>query len=94
MLFSADFPEGFRAAVELRGIRLGNSRQPLSDTQQIDRQQLSHVLQCILSDFGVVERPDAGCPPPTQHSSLTADRGQVGHVAQMVVEELRRRGVM
>jgi dihydrodipicolinate synthase/N-acetylneuraminate lyase len=94
MLYSADFPEGFRAAVELRGIRLGNSRQPLSDPQQIDRQQLSHVLQCILSDFGVVEMPATGCPPHTQQSSLAAERDQVGHVAQMVVEELRRRGVM
>src|SRR6185437_2083705 len=31
MLFSADFPEGFRAAVELRGFDFGLSRQPLSE---------------------------------------------------------------
>ncbi|HEV2969877.1 MAG TPA: dihydrodipicolinate synthase family protein, partial [Pirellulales bacterium] len=37
MLYSADFPEGFRAAVELRGIHLGPSRQPLSERQQSDR---------------------------------------------------------
>ena len=104
MLFSADFPEGFRTAVELRGIRLGKSRQPLSDTQQVDRQRLSRVLQCILSDFGMVQQPAGGCPPQAGPTSLTptspaptsleVDRDQVGHVAQMVVEELRRRGVM
>ena len=37
MLLSADFPEGFRAAVELRGFRFGPSRQPLSGAQQVDR---------------------------------------------------------
>src|SRR5687767_8847476 len=31
MLLSADFPEGFRAAVELRGFNFGRGRQPLSD---------------------------------------------------------------
>ncbi len=94
MLYSADFPEGFRAAVELRGIRLGNSRQPLSDTQQVDRKQLSQVLQCILSDFGVVEQPVGGCPPRMQQTRQGVDRDQVGHIAQMVADELRQRGVM
>src|SRR5688572_2906342 len=32
MLYSADFPEGFRAAVELRGFDFGAGRQPLSQT--------------------------------------------------------------
>ena len=32
MLYSADFPEGFRAAIELRGFNFGKSRQPLSET--------------------------------------------------------------
>ena len=35
MIFSADFPEGFRAAAELRGFNFGRSRQPLSQTQQV-----------------------------------------------------------
>ena len=46
MLYSADFPEGFRAAVELRGFDLGRSRQPLSPTQQIDRDKLQRLLRC------------------------------------------------
>src|SRR5512137_107674 len=39
-LYSTDFPEGFRAAVELRGFAMGRSRQPLSPTQQVNREKL------------------------------------------------------
>ena len=57
MLYSSEFPEGFRAAAELRGFDFGQGRQPLSETQQLDRAALQHVLQCILADFGVVDPP-------------------------------------
>src|SRR6185437_12700822 len=36
MILSADFPEGFRAAVDLRGFNFGKGRQPLSESQQVD----------------------------------------------------------
>jgi 4-hydroxy-tetrahydrodipicolinate synthase len=62
MLYSADFPEGFRAAVELRGFAVGRSRQPLSEAQQVDRAELQRLLRCILSDFGYVDPPTEGCP--------------------------------
>jgi len=62
MLYSADFPEGFRAAVELRGFDLGSSRQPLSPTQQVHRQELQRLLRCLLADFGFVDPPAEGCP--------------------------------
>jgi dihydrodipicolinate synthase/N-acetylneuraminate lyase len=52
MLQSADFPEGFRAAVELRGIRLGASRQPLTEQQQIDRMALATNLKRMLTGLG------------------------------------------
>src|ERR1051326_3262427 len=65
MLYSADFPEGFRAAVELRGFAMGHSRQPLSRTQQVDREQLQRLLRCILADFGYIEPPAEGCLPRT-----------------------------
>ena len=63
MLYSADFPEGFRAAVELRGFAMGRGRQPLSAPQQVDRYKLQTLLRCILADFGYVEPPAEGCPP-------------------------------
>lgn len=89
MLLSADFPEGFRAAVDLRGFDFGRSRQPLSETQRIDRAALQRVLQCILADFGVVDAPAEGCVPRT--GNLQSDR--VAQVTQAVMEALRAKGM-
>jgi dihydrodipicolinate synthase/N-acetylneuraminate lyase len=90
MLFSADFPEGFRAAVELRGFDLGRGRQPLSESQQIDRAALQRVLQCILHDFGFVEPPADGCAPRT--GNMGVDR--VTQITEEVLAQLRKHGVM
>ncbi|HOJ59541.1 MAG TPA: dihydrodipicolinate synthase family protein [bacterium] len=90
MLYSADFPEGFRAAVELRGIRMGPSRQPLSPNQKIDRAALQRVLRCILADFGYVDPPPEGCPP--RSGNLEEDR--VAQITQHVIKALRERGVI
>jgi dihydrodipicolinate synthase/N-acetylneuraminate lyase len=90
MLFSADFPEGFRAGVEARGFRTGRSRQPLSEAQQIDRVGLQRVLRCILSDFGLVDAPDEGCPPRT--GNLTQDR--IAQITASVIQTLKERGAI
>jgi 4-hydroxy-tetrahydrodipicolinate synthase len=90
MLYSADFPEGFRAAVELRGFEMGHSRQPLSEAQTIDRTALQRVLQCILADFGVVDAPLGGCIP----RSGDLERDKVAQIAQEVMSKLRERGVI
>lgn len=90
MLYSAEFPEGFRAAVELRGIELGRGRQPMSPTQHIDLASLQRVLQCILADFGVVDPPAEGCPV----RSGDIDRDRIAHIAQGVINQLRQRGVL
>jgi 4-hydroxy-tetrahydrodipicolinate synthase len=90
MLYSADFPEGFRAAVELRGFTVGNSRQPQTDRQQIDRGNLKNVLRCILADFGYVEAAAGCCPPRTGN----LDQDRISHLAATVLEELKRRGAV
>jgi dihydrodipicolinate synthase/N-acetylneuraminate lyase len=90
MLYSADFPEGFRAAVELRGFDFGRGRQPLSESQQIDRAALSRVLQCILHDFGFVEPPTDGCAP--RSGNMQVDR--VTQITEEVIAQLRKQGVM
>jgi len=89
MILSADFPEGFRAAVDLRGFNFGKGRQPLSESQQVDRAALQRVLQCIMSDFGVVDAPKEGCPPRANRPQ--ADK--VLQVTQAVLRELRERGI-
>jgi dihydrodipicolinate synthase/N-acetylneuraminate lyase len=44
-----DFPEGVRAAVELRGFKLGISRQPPGDGHERDQSALAHAIQRVLS---------------------------------------------
>jgi len=90
MLYSADFPEGFRAAVELRGFDFGAGRQPLSATQKVDRAALQRVLQCILADFGVVDAPLEGCAPRTGN----IEQDKVRQVTDAVMARLRDRGVV
>jgi 2-dehydro-3-deoxy-D-pentonate aldolase len=58
MLNSADFPEGFRAAVDLRGFQFGGGRQPLSEPQQRDRITLQRKLQRIFVDLGITDARD------------------------------------
>ena len=90
MLYSADFPEGFRAAVELRGFRMGKSRQPMTPEQQVDRTALQKILQCILADFGYVMPPEEGCAIRT--GQPTPDK--VSQIVTSVMHELRKRGAM
>jgi 4-hydroxy-tetrahydrodipicolinate synthase len=90
MLYSADFPEGFRAAVELRGFQIGRSRQIQSERQNVDYGALQNVLRCILTDFGYVDSPEGCCPPRT--GNIQADR--ISHIAAQVIETLRQRGAI
>jgi hypothetical protein len=90
MLYSADFPEGFRAAVELRGFAMGRGRQPLSPTQQVNRDKLQMMLRCLLADFGYVEPPVEGCPP--RGNDLEPIR--VKRIADEVLSELRKKGLV
>ena len=90
MVYAADFPEGVRAAVELRGFRMGPSRQPLSDAQQVDRSALKRLLQCIIADFGYVSEPPEGCAVRTGQT----DRDRVAQITRGVLETLRTKGVV
>jgi dihydrodipicolinate synthase/N-acetylneuraminate lyase len=85
MLYSADFPEGFRAAVELRGFDLGRSRQPLSSGQVVNREELQRLLRCLLADFGYVEPPPEGCPVRTPD----LEQYRLSQIVGDVLEELR-----
>lgn len=92
MIYSAEFPEGFRAAVNLRGFDMGQGRQPLSTEQKTDLSALSSELQCLLSAHGFTDQPVGGCP--TDASASAGDRAEVSAIVQQVVAELNRRGLM
>lgn len=87
MIYSAEFPEGFRAALQLRGIHTGRGRQPQSDVQQRALEQLRDELQCLLAAEGFTDEPVGGCP-----AGISADADQVARIVQQVVLELRRHG--
>jgi len=57
MLYPFEFPDGFRAAAELRGFRFGRGRQPETSGQQARRVELTRVLERILADFGLMSPP-------------------------------------
>ena len=88
MIYSAEFPEGFRAAVSLRGFNMGSGRQPLSPEQQTDLTYVSQTLQCMLADHGFTDEPVGGCPVVTD-----VNPDEVAHIVQTVVAELKRRGL-
>jgi 4-hydroxy-tetrahydrodipicolinate synthase len=89
MLFPFEFPDGFRAAAELRGFRFGRGRLPQTTSQRTDREALAKVLHCILADFELVQPPAAGCA--TRIAQPSTDK-----MEQMIVEvlhELGKRGI-
>src|SRR6185437_9016449 len=65
MIYSADFPEGFRAALALRGFKPGSGRQPMSEEQQIELETVRNTLQCLLAEEGFADQPVGGCPTAT-----------------------------
>lgn len=90
MLYPFEFPDGFRAAADLRGFNFGRGRQPQTSAQQGDRVALSSVLQCILADFELVARPAAGCA--VRGHQIEQDK--VEQVVFEVMHELQKRGVI
>jgi dihydrodipicolinate synthase/N-acetylneuraminate lyase len=90
MLFPFEFPDGFRAAAELRGFNFGKGRQPRTAAQQADAEQLAKVLQCILADFELVEPPAAGCAPRIREP----EQDKIKQVVWDVLFELEKRGVV
>jgi 4-hydroxy-tetrahydrodipicolinate synthase len=90
MLYSTDFPGGFRAAVELRGFNFGPGRQPLTESQTVDRMALQRTLQCIMADFGVIDPPAEGCVP--RSGDLELDKVQ--QVTKAVMASLKQRGMV
>jgi 4-hydroxy-tetrahydrodipicolinate synthase len=84
MLYSAEFPEGFRAALSLRGIETGTGRQPQSPSQELELNSLREKLQCLLSSQGFTDEPVGGCP-----SGSNVDVEQVARIVRQVVDRLQ-----
>jgi dihydrodipicolinate synthase/N-acetylneuraminate lyase len=88
MILNSEFPEGFRAALRLRGIETGKGRQPQSPDQQIRLDKLTSELQCLLAAEGFTDEPVGGCPV-----GESVDPEEIARIVEGVVGELKRRGM-
>jgi len=88
MILSAEFPDGFRAALRLRGFEPGASRQPKSTVQQQQLAKLGEQLQCLLAAEGFTDEPIGGCPVGTN-----VDPEQIARIVQNVIGELKKSGI-
>jgi 4-hydroxy-tetrahydrodipicolinate synthase len=86
MLYSAEFPEGFRAALALRGFQTGIGRQPQSGCQRRELENLRLQLHCLLAAEGFTSEPVGGCP-----AGAPVNDDQVSRIVDDVLVELRRR---
>lgn len=89
MLMSVDFPEGFRAALRLRGIETGAGRQPASHAQQLQLETLTSALACLLAEEGFADEPVGGCPVGAEQ----IDPQQVSRIVSGVLADLKGRGL-
>ena len=88
MIYHSEFPEGFRAALNLRGIKTGPGRQPQSAVQQQSLVKLRDQLQCLLAAEGFTGEPLGGCA-----IGESMDEEQLARIVQGVVGELKKRGI-
>lgn len=94
MLYSAEFPEGFRAALKLRGFNTGRGRQPQSEVQLESLEELSRKLQCLLSEEGFTDEPIGGCSPfisgsSNSPASSNIDANEVAKIVKDVISEMK-----
>jgi dihydrodipicolinate synthase/N-acetylneuraminate lyase len=104
MLYQFEFPDGFRAAAELRGFHFGQGRQPKTSVQRSENEALNSVMQCILADFQLVQPPVDGCVvrPPQMYptgvgNTLKAPAIGPDKIEQMVhqvFDEMKNRGLL
>ncbi|ODA35543.1 dihydrodipicolinate synthase family protein [Planctopirus hydrillae] len=71
MIGAAEFPDGFRLGVRLRGFETGAGRQPLTAEQQSELTKLADTLQCLLARHGLTNAPHSGCDPKMGPAAFT-----------------------
>ncbi len=91
MLFDAEFPNGFRKAVDLRGFNMGTGRLPQPDSQRSDTSNFSAArCSACWPSHGFTGEPVGNCPVG---EASAVDNAEVTRIVQTVVAELKRRGI-
>jgi 4-hydroxy-tetrahydrodipicolinate synthase len=93
MFAAGHFPEGFRAAVSLRGFNPGPPRFPMSQAELENLEEAKGKLACLLGDCGYAEaarecelRRRAAPPAPASHPP------DVNAIVQAVMDTIGRSG--
>ena len=73
MLFGPNFPEGFRAGMELRGFNMGTTRQLISPKEKTDLESIRSKIACILNECGIKEATPA-CHCDHEPHDKTSDK--------------------
>ena len=89
LLYSADFPEAFRTAVNLRGFNMGTGRQPLSEEHKSKLIAVKGQTRNILDDMGVYREKALA-----DSFSTSSDSEQIGQIVQGVVSALQQQGLI
>jgi 4-hydroxy-tetrahydrodipicolinate synthase len=84
MLIGADFPEGFRAGMTVRGFNMGRGRQHQSAASQLNIERITRTIHCLISEHGLISPPAGGC------AVQGVDEGTVREIVSRVIAQLAK----
>jgi len=85
MFAPGNFPVGFREGVALRGFNIGRPRQPLSDREEAQLEEIRSQLACLLTDCGFPEAAP-GCRRPATRAPV--ERADIERIVRNVIRDL------
>lgn len=88
MFAAGNFPEGFRAAVALRGFDPGPARFPLSPHEAAQLEDAKGRLACILGDCGYAEAAKE-CELRRARPAAPVSRAEVEQIVRAVITKIR-----
>jgi len=82
MINAPNFPDGFRAGYELRGFNPGRARFPISESEDVQLEEVRARIACVLTECGFAEAAKA-CP-----SSHGIDATALRETVKTIVERV------
>ncbi|MBX3749240.1 MAG: dihydrodipicolinate synthase family protein [Opitutaceae bacterium] len=89
MFAAGNFPEGFRAAVALRGFDPGPARFPLSPHEAAQLEEAKGKLACILGDCGYAEAAKECELRRARTATAPVSRAEVEQIVRAVITKIR-----
>lgn len=89
MFAAGNFPEGFRAAVALRGFDPGPARFPLSPHEAAQLEEAKGKLACILGDCGYAEAAKECELRRSRNATAPVSRAEVEQIVRAVITKIR-----